>query len=45
LKIAEDEVLQSPAKPSLMMRLFRSGDSQKTLLKAMFDEKENTPHS
>ena len=45
MKIAEDEVLQSPAKPSLMMRLFRSGDSQKTLLKAMFDEKENTPHS
>ena len=29
LKIAEYEVLQSPAKPSLMMRLFRSGDSQK----------------
>ncbi|CAG2248727.1 unnamed protein product [Mytilus edulis] len=41
--VADDEVLSSPAKPSLMMRLFRSGDSQKSLLKTMFEDKENTP--
>lgn len=39
----DDDVLPSPAKPSLMMRLFRSGDSQKSLLKTMFEEKENLP--
>ncbi|XP_041363865.1 RING finger protein 151-like [Gigantopelta aegis] len=36
-----DETVPSPGKPSLMMRLFRSGDSQKKLLHAMFDDKEN----
>ncbi len=41
--VTDDEVLSSPAKPSLMMRLFRSGDSQKSLLKTMFEDKENTP--
>ncbi|XP_052070352.1 RING finger protein 151-like [Mytilus californianus] len=43
LNMTDDEVMPSPAKPSLMMRLFRSGDSQKNLLKTMFEDKENTP--
>lgn len=36
-----DEVIPSPGKPSLMMRLFRSGETQKQLLKSMFENKEN----
>ncbi|XP_060071505.1 RING finger protein 151-like [Ylistrum balloti] len=35
------EVIPSPGKPSLMMRLFRAGDDQKKLLGTMFEDKEN----
>ncbi|XP_046367224.2 RING finger protein 151-like [Haliotis rufescens] len=39
----DEDVVPSPGKPSLMLRLFRSGESQKQLLKSMFDGKENKP--
>jgi len=32
------DVVPSPGKPSLMMRLFRSGDNQKQLLESMFND-------
>ncbi|ESP03116.1 hypothetical protein LOTGIDRAFT_171720 [Lottia gigantea] len=39
------EDISSPAKPSLMMRLYRSGNDQKRLLKSMFEAKENMAQS
>ncbi|KAK6170532.1 hypothetical protein SNE40_018906 [Patella caerulea] len=37
------DIIASPAKPTLMMRLYRRGNDQKRLLETMFDEKENNP--
>lgn len=37
----DTNVVPSPGKPSLMMRLFHAGGTQKEMLISMFDEKEN----